>query len=318
MKFRFGTPREKGTSDHETERPRDPSKRRTLKQVGALVVAGITGESIGAGGSIEAEARGTYAERFAAAEQLRKNGITNFQRQAYKPGLSESLAKGISPFEYSSRDIVLSKDGGVEILGRGEDLKQEVVRAIEGMAQGMITTEAESEQATIEKLEKRMFVREKDAAGIEQRRQDAWRIYLGLPQLHGTFGISEYRPVQSVEDRYYYRIEGFLEHYRSMFHLTTAEAVQWLGSLGAHAADRSAYGNRAYDDTSGIMGTYKTANGKDEKGTYFSYYDRWDLDTSIEGKQGLIGRPFEIYDRIYYEPGTFEVIEPGKDPQKAS
>ena len=55
------------------------------------------------------------------------------------------------------------------------------------------------------------------------------------------------------------------------------------------------------------MGNYTLSEGQDEKGNYISYYDRWDLD--IPGAS-IIGKPFEIYDRIYYNPETFEIIEP--------
>jgi hypothetical protein len=57
-----------------------------------------------------------------------------------------------------------------------------------------------------------------------------------------------------------------------------------------------------------IMGNYTWTKGEDKKGHYIAYYDKWDLDIPIE-EYGFIGKPFEIYDRIYYNPDTFEPIE---------
>ena len=41
------------------------------------------------------------------------------------------------------------------------------------------------------------------------------------------------------------------------------------------------------------MGDFTISAGKDKKGTYLSFYDKWDLSPVNFGK------PFEIYDRIY-------------------
>ena len=66
------------------------------------------------------------------------------------------------------------------------------------------------------------------------------------------------------------------------------------------------------DSVIGIMGEYTLTLGKDEHGNYISYWDRWDLKGSLEGKGGLAGKPFEIYDRVYYDPKTYQVIGPAK------
>lgn len=57
-----------------------------------------------------------------------------------------------------------------------------------------------------------------------------------------------------------------------------------------------------------VMGNHTISLGMDEMGHYLSYYDRWDLSESIEGYGGIAGKPFEIYDRIYYDSITFEPL----------
>lgn len=60
--------------------------------------------------------------------------------------------------------------------------------------------------------------------------------------------------------------------------------------------------------TYGVMGEFTISLGQDEKGHYISYYDLWNLEKSVEGEKGLLGKSFEIYDRIHYDPNTYEVI----------
>jgi len=60
-------------------------------------------------------------------------------------------------------------------------------------------------------------------------------------------------------------------------------------------------------DAEAIMGTFTVSKGEDDKGKYMSYYDKWDLNplklrNPFTGEQipTDIGKPFEIYDRVYY------------------
>ena len=67
---------------------------------------------------------------------------------------------------------------------------------------------------------------------------------------------------------------------------------------------------------SNAIGRYKISEGKDDKGHFIQYYDKFDqgtgsgtITTSIyDFVGGVINarKPFEIYDRIYYNPQTME------------
>ena len=64
--------------------------------------------------------------------------------------------------------------------------------------------------------------------------------------------------------------------------------------------------NYPLTDSVGALGYFTVGRGNDENGDYLSYYDNWDLNghtkiTRAVEKYGL-GKPYEIYDRIY---GTF-------------
>jgi hypothetical protein len=139
-------------------------------------------------------------------------------------------------------------------------------------------------------------------------RYDAWRLYLGLSQKHGTFGISDHKPARFDSDKYYYKIVDFFP--KLFAKQTVSDLVSKLNEGGGKEL--------LVDDFSGVMGRFTIALGEDKKGHYISYYDKWDLNIATEKNGGFIGRPFEIYDRIYYDPETLEIINPRVDGNSLS
>ncbi|MES2014723.1 MAG: hypothetical protein V4437_02820, partial [Patescibacteria group bacterium] len=135
MKFNlFGAPGERHSSGHEEELD-DPEKRRTLKRLAAVAVASSV-----SGTSLEADTtpKGLFDERFKAAEQLEKNGITDFQRLVYKPGISEALGQGLIPLNYDDKPDIREvrrvftalKDG--LFINQEEQEKRFVTEALHG------------------------------------------------------------------------------------------------------------------------------------------------------------------------------------------
>lgn len=127
-------------------------------------------------------------------------------------------------------------------------------------------------------------------------REDAWRIYLGLPQESNTFGISEYSPSKSNDKNQknsYYKIDSFWKLW-----LNSIEGKNSEEKLKNLARNIDSHGHFWKDDN--VMGTFRMENGYDEKGSYISYHDKWDLNVPLERNGGFLGKPFEIYDRIYY------------------
>lgn len=139
------------------------------------------------------------------------------------------------------------------------------------------------------------------------RRYDAWRLYLGLPQKFNTFGISDYHPEHASEDKYYYKLNDVTFELPEI-PLGVKDIVQKLkeggGTIPWHTGRSSPHAEAANQD---IMRNFTVSMGKDEKGHYISYYDKWDLAVLIESS-GAVGEPYEIYDRIYYDPVTWQVL----------
>ncbi len=150
---------------------------------------------------------------------------------------------------------------------------------------------------------------------------DPWRVYLGLPQLYGTLSVSQFKPTVNSGDqqnKQYYKINNFLDNYakNSTISQTSAEAIKIMVNQVQLFGKKTGTGLSVIENDfgqSGIMGGYTLSLGEDASGKYISYYDNWKLASSdgrgsLEGTSGLVGTPFEIYDRIYYNPDTFEPI----------
>lgn len=126
-------------------------------------------------------------------------------------------------------------------------------------------------------------------------REDAWALYMGKPQKHNTLGVSKYKPSKASEDNVvYYTINNIgNENFEDVL-LTRDIDVPYNP-------------DKNYKDYNDVMGNFKLDKGEDEHGKYISYYDIWDLNpfalkNPINKKEITtdIGKPFEIYNRVYY------------------
>ena len=152
--------------------------------------------------------------------------------------------------------------------------------------------------------------------GLQQapdQRDDAWRTYLGMPQQHNTFSESQYHPSQSTNpDQKYLKINNFWEQLASgqKKGLYSSEMAKTPPSNYQAAITNLLAKQAANEDrTAWVMGRYKKDTGKDATGNYISYYDKWDLDKNqVEGEYGRFGKPFEIYDRLYYDPTEKKIM----------
>lgn len=294
-----------------------------------------------------------------ARQELKETGITTEQKRAYKPGISELLYRGITPLGYQSYvdtekplgKMLVKLDGEIPNLGAVQRFLPNVILG--------------RERDVGDKLAK--MTKPSEIPGLE----DAWHLYLGLPEEHNTFGISDYRPANSHEDKYYYKIndfwskfQKFLMEERGYYH--SEEFKEFVSQLHKDAKDEEDF-NKSVDgwalnekeervaeylkkgtlppvDLKGyiselasnpgskkvvesevksgeteddIMYHYTMSLGQDDKGHYISYYDVWNLEGSLEGEKGIIGRPLEIYDRLYFDPETGELINPAPIQESA-
>ena len=117
--------------------------------------------------------------------------------------------------------------------------------------------------------------------------EDAWALYLGLEQPFGVIKPSRYTPqtAKNPNTRYYTS-----DVVRDLF---TAKDIR---EYAKHKGER-------IGDTNWALGKFQVTHGEDEVGPYISVYDEWNFD--IPGERA-VGIPFEVYDRVYYDPKTFK------------
>jgi len=228
----------------------------------------------------------------------------------YVPGVSESIYRAVTPDYYDADE-------------------EQIVDALRRIVR--------NEPGDIERIVR------------PDQEEDAWRMYLGLSQQHDTFKESAHRPtIGSDEDDRYQdfadpnRILDQLvwhvpEQLRDMEEYEAADAEErrrmgikgvlkamefqemglpFKGPYGLEHSKGDPY--RVLDVGSGgdVMGTYTLGRGEDEEGPYISYYDKWDLHPpDIMGlnvaELSPVGKEFDIYGRMYYDPETYEPRQRG-------
>jgi len=204
-----------------------------------------------------------------AKHELATNGITTDQEKAYIAGVNDLIQRGVTPFGYWST----SADGKVSFSDVYERLKDNL-HPRSGMLDDFPSKE------------------------------DAWRLYLGMPQINNTFSISDYQPETRKEEKYYYKINNVVQEFIGYEHKKISDQIKEICDyFKEHPHEK------VYHSIGAIMGNMSWSHGEDSKGKYISYYDRWKIDVPPENKKGFFGKPFEIYDRIYYDPQTFEIIK---------
>lgn len=209
-------------------------------------------------------------------EQLTETGITDAQLQK-RNIIQDNLAKNLTPFGYDDFGAIGA------LFKKSKDRKE--------MEDAATANKDLNSILTAEEL---------------QRRLDAVNLYSGYPQKYGTFSVSKYKPtVSKNKDDIYYSITNkhLLDNLRDALEYDQS----WNDKTNNYEYSNARFNNDvlktkrlpkgttkfvSYDD-SGVMGNYTTSLGKDDKGEYISYYDKWDLDPIDFGK------PMEIYDRVY-------------------
>lgn len=129
--------------------------------------------------------------------------------------------------------------------------------------------------------------------------QDLFSLYLGQPQKFGSVGLSAYKPtVGKRENKTYYKINEYGNR--------MPESIESIDRYLEDNTDKKlAHPDTRIPFTDLGLGSHTVTKGKDKRGEYISYYDKWDLNPMKDGNSGDlsmgIGRPFEVYDRVHYK-----------------
>lgn len=172
--------------------------------------------------------------------------------------------------------------------------------------------------------------------------EDAWAMYLGLPQQFKTWQVSPYAPTQAKDASVTYLRSPEIWHDLMNGELELAEhsptnpapgyaksdgtvrrILEMIGPSGravvsgGNLMDQEGWGPNGEFLTSTVpfaLADFTLSVGADERGPYISLYDIWDLDRIPGADQ--VGQPFEIYDRLYFDPNTLQPIWDERQPQR--
>ena len=223
--------------------------------------------------------------------QMKSYGITDEQRKLTPSGsdrflyepikkASENISKINTGWGYDIpiKNLALASLGKNSLLpltqGQGLDWKKNKVYFEEGLPTSMFADYSDSP----------------DSPGAKE--QDALRLYLGLPQRYQSFKPSKYKKGA-------FEIVGYNKKLSKI--MPSDEYIKTFGHWSFPGGPNEEFAIKPYADL--VMGKHTVKKGKDEKGEYIEYYDKFDFDT-----YGLVGdiadrlnKPFEIYGRKYYK-----------------
>ena len=209
-------------------------------------------------------------------QQLKETGITNKQIGATTVG--KNLANNLYPAGYSTVDnTVIDKTSKTSLLKR----------VYNAAIKNKVEMDRFDADDAINYPEDNPYFK----GIIEQRykdRIDYNNLYFGLPQKYNTKRISKYKPSNSKDN-------NSVEYY-------TSDLIQQRLN-GLLAFNNSEVKRSVQPGDNSNTGSYTLDSGKDDRGKYYSFYDKWDLSPFGTGKDESlgIGKPIEIYDRLYYK-----------------
>ena len=143
------------------------------------------------------------------------------------------------------------------------------------------------------------------------KEQDALRLYMGLPQKVDTFKPSKYKKGAFEINNYLDQLPDIMPSDEEINYygqpLSSDDFVYENGKIpGINVAD-SETGNTLKPLDDFVMGRHTVKKGKDNRGEYIEYMDRFDFDTyklmglPIGEVSDKLNKPFDIYGRKYYK-----------------
>ncbi|HRT03041.1 MAG TPA: hypothetical protein P5513_03780, partial [Candidatus Diapherotrites archaeon] len=208
-------------------------------------------------------------------EQLKWSGITN--NQIGTTWIGKNLANNLFPAGYSSSDNTKIKKSHIST----------VKRVYNAGIKNKIEPDRFDINDAIEYPEDSHDYSMNDIIRFKDR-VDYNNLYFGLPQKYNTKRISKYKPSITKDG-------APAEYY-------TSDLIQQRLKQLLAFDDFHTYRSIQPGDISNT-GNYTLGSGEDDRGKYYSFYDIWDLSPfGTKGDESMkIGKPIELYDRIYYK-----------------
>lgn len=169
---------------------------------------------------------------------------------------------------------------------------------------------------------------DKPSYDLHPYRDDIWATYLNIPKekrhnIRKTIlEPSDYRPSKGNVDNAYKLVLDDSEK-ADIISVALSPNITSIGRRKTRSIKNGVLGfnqNKVTNVLGKYLGNHTIGRGVDSKGEYVSYYDLWDLnpidDKGGEDASGGIGKPINIYDRIYLDdyygiPKENRGVQPG-------
>ena len=242
---------------------------------------------------------------------LKQKTKDNYDKQSNYNDADASVGPGFKGLAYNLQGRNYSpawggqfKDGG-EIITKRKDFKPGLLSYIPGLS-----SLASGNQPTYNRHE------------MYGPLGDLYRYYGGLPLKHDVLMDSQNKPGKAKDKNAKYIslnrdpefVNEVLDNYKRVSSGKLDKEESKLGDDNWQVSGYSSNGVGAHrtnkqgsEHHSNAIGRYTLGKGKDEKGEYISYYDKFDQGTGSginPGETLGLTKPFEIYDRIYLDSKT--------------
>ena len=226
-------------------------------------------------------------------QQLKETGITD-ERLGIQGKLENRAYKTVKPSVYDDDEIGQNIKNFINNRNRFDNSEYS------NLSKQLVEADKNNDLGKVKELLKKIDTYNGNYSGLDDPySEDAWRIYLGKPQSENTFKLSSYTPFISKDKNidYYALPNNFKDE---LYELYNNKVIK------EGANDEFSFSNTLGENASKarVLGNFTVNKGKDDRGEYISYYDKYDLSPKLPlvGKMELsnfVGKPFEIYDRIY-------------------
>lgn len=234
-------------------------------------------------------------------QQMQQVGITSLQREGYVPGVSEVVSEYITPYSYDTP------------LKRVLDIPRRIVAG-------------EKNSKNLSDVDVDFIFNGIDKGVVSKPRYDAWRMYGGLPQEHGTFRLAETSPIDhpSYSAEQLSNLEKFSlnnerqllndlpsKHDTDLRYLKESDLAEALPELQTQLRKIQQLKDKGIDvandfTRTNVMGGYNR-RFFDNK---MEYNDIWDLDLNGTKVENYFGKPFLSHGQLDYS------FQPAEDALK--
>ncbi len=222
--------------------------------------------------------------------------------KTFSEAFEKANKQGLKTFIWSETGKVYSTDYNgspreqMDVYGIVNEQKQDLAWWNKRIANNLCGSGYEH---PIQRFFKTVLLNEKEPeCNAPKQEEDYFNMYVGRPQKYDSIGISDYTPANPSEVNGKRLPAKYLAHTYKDKALSDDISKYWA-IFAKHLFEEDNHRESRFQNF--YLQHFKMSLGYDEKkGWYICYHDTWDI-APMEHNTDF-GKPFEVYDRIYFDP----------------